>query len=51
MLKELNVETVMEGVETATQVEILRELGCDTIQGYYFGRPEPMEKFHQLYMQ
>lgn len=50
MLRELGIESVMEGVETAEQLEILRELGCDTIQGYYFGRPEPMDKFYQLYM-
>lgn len=50
MLKELGVETVMEGVETAEQVEILRTLGCDMVQGYYYGRPEPMEKFYELFM-
>lgn len=50
MLKDLNVETVMEGVESAEQVEILRELGCEMVQGYFYGRPEPMDKFYQLYM-
>ena len=50
MLRDLNVETVMEGVETAKQVEILRELGCETVQGYFYGRPEPMDKFYELYM-
>ncbi len=51
MLKDLGVETVMEGVETKEQVDILRKLGCDTIQGYYYGRPEPMEDFYRLFMQ
>ncbi|PLK68732.1 hypothetical protein C0V73_21980 [Rhizobium sp. TH135] len=32
---------VAEGVETATQLEILRLLGCDTLQGYYLGIPVP----------
>lgn len=50
MLKEIGVETVMEGVETIEQVAILRELGCDTIQGYYYGRPEPMSEFYERYM-
>ena len=50
MLRDLNIETVMEGVETAKQVEILRELGCETVQGYFYGRPEPMDKFYELYM-
>jgi EAL domain-containing protein (putative c-di-GMP-specific phosphodiesterase class I) len=50
MLKALGMETVMEGVETREQVEVLRELGCDTIQGFYYGKPEPHEKFYELYM-
>lgn len=50
MLKDLDVETVMEGVETEEQVEILKELGCETIQGYFYGHPEPMEKFYDLFM-
>jgi predicted signal transduction protein with EAL and GGDEF domain len=33
------LKTVAEGVETAEQLEILRELGCGTIQGYLIGRP------------
>lgn len=32
---------VAEGVETATQLEVLRELGCDRFQGFLFGRPQP----------
>ncbi len=50
MLEELGLKTVIEGVETAEQVEVLKEIGCDIIQGFYFGRPEPKEKFYELYM-
>jgi EAL domain-containing protein (putative c-di-GMP-specific phosphodiesterase class I) len=32
---------VAEGVETEKELSILRELGCDLLQGYYFGRPAP----------
>lgn len=35
------MKVVTEGVETAEQVELLRDCGCDQIQGYYFGRPVP----------
>ena len=32
-----------EGIETATQLNVLRELNCDLGQGYYFARPQPAE--------
>jgi len=36
----LGLEVTAEGVERQFQVDALRTLGCDTLQGYYFGRPE-----------
>lgn len=48
LAKSLNLETVSEGVETDEQVEFLRELGCDMIQGYYFYRPMPMQDFEAI---
>jgi diguanylate cyclase (GGDEF)-like protein len=35
----LNMDCVIEGMETANQAQILRDLGCTTMQGYFFGRP------------
>ncbi|UJP05371.1 MAG: EAL domain-containing protein [Nitrosomonas sp.] len=37
----LGLEVVAEGVETAKQIEYLKILGCDKIQGYYFSKPLP----------
>ena len=41
----LGKTVVAEGVETAGQLELLREWDCDVIQGYYFSRPLTAEKF------
>lgn len=39
MAKALNILVVAEGVELKKEVDILQELGCDFIQGYYFSKP------------
>ena len=39
--KSLGIKVVAEGVETMEQAKILRELGCDMLQGYAFARPMP----------
>jgi len=39
--KQLNLQVVAEGVETAEQLAALRDSGCDALQGYYFSRPLP----------
>ena len=47
LAKSLNYQTVSEGVETDEQVEFLREIGCDLIQGYYFDKPLSQEEFEE----
>jgi EAL domain-containing protein (putative c-di-GMP-specific phosphodiesterase class I)/CheY-like chemotaxis protein len=37
----LSMGVVAEGVETAEQLDIVRDSGCNTVQGYYFARPMP----------
>jgi EAL domain-containing protein (putative c-di-GMP-specific phosphodiesterase class I) len=44
----LNVPVIAEGVETKEQMELLKELGCDIIQGYYFSKPLSAEDFSAL---
>jgi diguanylate cyclase (GGDEF)-like protein len=38
----LGVHTIAEGVETETQATLLKAAGCDVVQGYFFGRPQPL---------
>ena len=48
MIRRLDIKTVAEGIETAEQVELLWESGCDLIQGFYFYKPMPAEEFARL---
>jgi diguanylate cyclase (GGDEF)-like protein len=41
----LGLATVAEGVETEEQLQALKALGCDIVQGYYFSKPLPPEEF------
>jgi len=43
MAHALDLRVVAEGVETARQLEFLREVGCDAVQGFYFKDPRPAE--------
>jgi diguanylate cyclase (GGDEF)-like protein len=42
--KGLGIDVVAEGVETAQQADLLRRLGCERAQGYFFARPAPLEQ-------
>lgn len=44
MAHSLGLTTVAEGVETEAQLRFLERLGCDELQGYYFGRPAPPDQ-------
>ena len=43
MAKELGVHTLAEGAETKAQVDFLKAIGCEKIQGYYWGQPMSYE--------
>lgn len=45
MCKAMNLKVIAEGVETQDQVDRLRELGCDYVQGYYYSKPLPINEF------
>lgn len=44
----LKLNVIAEGVETAEQLAVLREMKCDEMQGYYFSRPIPAEELERL---
>ena len=44
----LSVPVIAEGVEEEAQVTILKKLGCQMIQGYYFSKPVPPEEFKKF---
>ncbi len=46
MCKKLGIKTIAEGVEDKEQSQILKNLGCDEIQGYYFSRPIKDEDYY-----
>ena len=50
MAHKLRILTVMEGVELKKEVEYLKEIGIDILQGYYFSKPIPVEEFEKQYM-
>ena len=41
----MNLSVVAEGVETREQLDRLRDIGCDYVQGYFFAKPMPAVKF------
>ena len=43
MAKKIGVQTLAEGVETKEQLNFLKSIGCEKIQGYYFGKPMPYD--------
>lgn len=45
MAKDFNIKTVAEGVENKEQVDILKNMGCDMAQGYYYSKPLNLEDF------
>ena len=48
MASKLDITVLAEGVETKEQVELLRNIGCDQVQGYYYAKPMPEDDFFEL---
>ncbi|EJX04603.1 diguanylate cyclase/phosphodiesterase [gut metagenome] len=48
LVHSLDMRVLCEGVETKEQADMLRDLGCDYIQGYYFYRPLPLKEIDRI---
>lgn len=46
--KYLKLNVIAEGVENENQLKLLKDAGCDLVQGYYFSRPVPPEEFEKF---
>ena len=46
--KKLNIPVVVEGVESEKQVNFLKSIGAEVIQGYYFSKPIPTDEYEKL---
>ena len=47
--KNLGVQTIAEGIETKEQMEFIRNIKCDIIQGYYYSKPISKEEFEKYF--
>ncbi len=50
LAKELGFVCLAEGAESKNQVDRLRDLGCEIIQGYYYSKPIPIEEYEEKYL-
>ncbi|HUP79929.1 MAG TPA: EAL domain-containing protein, partial [Pirellula sp.] len=50
MARQLGMALVAEGVETEYQETFLRKIGCDSMQGYRYAKPMPLDEFVIYYM-
>lgn len=48
MAHQLKVTVISEGIETKDQVQLLKEIGCEIAQGFYYSRPYPMDQLKDI---
>ena len=45
MIKDMNMQIVVEGIEDEKTLKLFEDMGCDYIQGFYFSKPLPRDEF------
>ena len=50
LVKRLGFNVICEGIETKDQVDLMRSLGCDAAQGFWFSKAIPAEEFERRYL-
>ena len=41
----LNISTIAEGIETQEQIQRVKSMGFDIVQGYYYSKPQPINEY------
>ena len=47
LVKLMRISSLAEGVETGEQLDRIKEIGCDYVQGYFYSKPLPIKEFEQ----
>ena len=47
LVKLMRISSVAEGVETGEQLDRIKEIGCDYVQGYFYSKPLSIKEFEQ----
>ena len=50
MCKRLQIKTVAEGIETKGQMNFLKQVECDVVQGFYFSKPLMVQEFEEKFL-
>ena len=50
LAKTIGVTVCVEGVEQKKQLEVLKDMNVKLIQGYYYGKPMPVQEFEKMYL-
>ena len=50
MAKSLGMDVLAVGVESESQMNLMKTLGCESFQGFYFSKPVPVESFERMYL-